>query len=469
MDIFYILSILTLLIAVIVFFVFKKKNDDNNKSISEKQQDIDRNIEELNSPINSFDEKLKKESDDLNKRIKVSQRNIISLNKSNEKEDKANYMKNVFLTNVSNEIRNPLNGILGFANILRTDLARLNRDDLYEFADSISQSGESLLRILSDIIDISRLEVNDISFDLVGCEIKEIINKSIENHKKLAEDKGLQLIVDEKLDHTVLSDYETIDRIINSVIDNAVKFTDKGYIKISTKLDITKETLVVNIKDTGIGIDPSYIPMVFEPYRQESLGYTTKYQGAGLSLPLAKRALELMQGEIVLESEKGNGTSVDIRLKVTKKEEIKPKAEVPIANKVEKPEIPWYNKNIFLVEDDKINQILFTKILKGCGNLIISASGEEALENIEELKKEEFKVDFVLMDINLPGEYDGVKLMHELKNNHDMFKNIPFIAQTAYAMSNDKERLLSEGFDDYLSKPIKKALLSRIVEKLLYS
>jgi CheY-like chemotaxis protein len=301
----------------------------------------------------------------------------------------------------------------------------------------------------------------------VACGLAGIIKKSVENHSKTANDKGVQIIVDDNLNHFVLSDEEVIQRVFDAVIDNAIKFTDKGYIKLSVTKIHEKDVLKVNIKDTGIGIDSSYLSLVFEPYRQESLGYTTKYQGAGLSLPLAKKALNLMGSDIEIESEKGIGTEVSIILKLTSGRQ-KP-AEGKQTNKItgDNEHPPWYKKNVFLVEDDKINQILFTKLLKGCGNLIISGSGEEALDNLKIIKDKEFTIDFVLMDINLPGEWDGIKLMHHIKGNWEGFEKIPFIAQTAYAMANERGLLLEEGFDAYLSKPIKKSELANSISSVL--
>jgi len=468
MDVLLILGIVVFVGSLIAFIVFKNKINKRKADLLAKEEEINQNKKIANSSPDIYKNRLNDEMQQINADISSSKQNIKSLANSIEMEKRANYMKNVFLTNVSNEIRNPLNGIMGFANILRTDLAKLNRDDLYEYADSISQSGESLLKLLSDIIEISRLEVNDVSFNLVPCDLESIIKKSVENHAKTANDKGIQIIVDDNLKHFVLSDEEVIQRVFDSVIDNAIKFTDKGYIKLSVIKKHEEGILKVNIKDTGIGIDHSYLPLVFEPYRQESLGYTTKYQGAGLSLPLAKKALNVMGCDILIESEKGIGTEVSIILKLTDKHE-KAATKKPVAKTETKSEQPpWYKKNIFLVEDDKINQILFTKLLKGCDNLIISGSGEEALENLRILKEKEFTIDFVLMDINLPGEWDGIKLMHHIKENWEILANTPFIAQTAYAMSNERDLLLAEGFDEYLSKPIKRSELANSIRKVLY-
>lgn len=468
MDIFYILSVVLLIVSLVVFLLLSRKNKQLNISLNEKQNDIENNRKEINSKSNSFEERYRTNSLEYKASINESKLNINSINQSISKEENISYLKNVFLTNVSNEIRNPLNGIMGFASVLRTDLAKLNHDDLYEFANSISESGESLLRLLNDIFDISRLEVNDVSFNLVSCNLKQIITKASNNYEKTAKEKGIQLIIDNNVNYYVLSDNEALDRIINSVIDNAVKFTDKGYIKLSISNNSEDKTVIIKIKDTGIGIDPTYTPLVFEPYRSESLGYNTKYQGAGLSLPLAKKSLALMESDILIESEKGVGTTVEIKLKQTlentseekiiqKRKFIKPRDE----------NIPWFKKNIFLVEDDKINQILFTKLLTGCENLIIADSGEDALEKLTDLMNENYNVDFVLMDINLPGDYNGIKLMHKIKKDWKLFSKIPFIAQTAYAMSNDREKLIAEGFNEYLSKPIRKTELVSVIEKVL--
>ncbi|PLX02615.1 MAG: hypothetical protein C0595_10125 [Marinilabiliales bacterium] len=459
----YYVSIIIFSFSILGFFFIMRKKSHWNNLLQIEQKSVDENIKELNSPDNNFERRYQSEYVAIKSDIKQTESNILNLKTANKKEEEANYMKNVFLTNVSNEIRNPLNGILGFANLLKTEMAQLNRDDLYEFSDNISQSGESLLKILNDIIDISSIEAEDISFNLVPCNLKEIINTSIENYKKVAHDKGIEIISDNDFNYSVLSDKETLYRILNSVIDNSVRFTDRGYVRISISND--NGNITIKIKDTGVGIDTSYIPMVFEPYRRENLGYSTKYQGAGLSLPLAKKALNVMKNDINIESQKGLGTTVIINLIETADQNIeKPKDEKP---KSKSSNSPWYKKNILLVEDDKINQILFTKLLVGCNNLIICASGEETLDKLTELVIDQFNIDFVLMDINLPGKYDGIKLMHKIKKEWSIFKNKPFIAQTAYAMSNEREKFIDEGFDEYLSKPIKKTELENVVEKVL--
>ncbi len=463
MSLFYVLCIVFVLLALSMVLILYRKKSVWAKTINDKQNDIRLNLNELNNPKNSFESRYKSESGALKIDIQDIKIRNESLKASIEKEENANYMKNVFLTNVSNEIRNPLNGILGFANLLKTEMAHLNRDDLYEFGNSISESGENLLKLLNDIIDISRIEVNDISFDLAACDLRSILNESIANYKKIADEKGLQIITDKIPAYYCLSDRETLRRIVDSVLDNSVRFTDKGYIKIGARSE--GDIVTVSIKDTGIGIDPSYIPLVFEPYRQESLGYSTKYQGAGLSLPLAKKALHLMNGNIVIESEKGSGTEAFISLQLAKEAQAqkKPKAgKKQISDKA-----PWENKNILLVEDDKINQILFTKLLFGCNKLVVCGSGEETLDELTKLALDQFIIDFVLMDINLPGEFDGISLMHRIKKDWPVMKSTPFIAQTAYAMSNEKEKLLNEGFDEYLSKPIKKTELISVIEKVL--
>lgn len=457
------ISIFIFIISLLGLFFLMRKKTFWNSMLQKEQESVNKNISELNSPDNNYESRYQTEYESIKSNIKQTENNIQNLKLANKKEEEANYMKNVFLTNVSNEIRNPLNGILGFANLLKTEMAQLSRDDLYEFSDNISQSGESLLKILNDIIDISSIEAEDISFNMVPCNLKEIILESIDNYRKVANDKGIEIINDNNFNYSVLSDKETLYRIFNSVIDNSVRFTDKGYVRIS----ISNESgnIIIKIKDTGVGIDPSYIPMVFEPYRRENLGYSTKYQGAGLSLPLAKKALNVMNNDINIESQKGLGTTVTINLVETVDQNIdKPKEEKP---KSKPSNSPWYQKNILLVEDDKINQILFTKLLVGCNNLIICGSGEETLDKLTELIIDQFNIDFVLMDINLPGKYDGIKLMHKIKKEWSIFKTKPFIAQTAYAMSHERDKFMDEGFDEYLSKPIKKTELENVVEKVL--
>jgi CheY-like chemotaxis protein len=250
------------------------------------------------------------------------------------------------------------------------------------------------------------------------------------------------------------------------VLDNSVKFTERGFVKISNYLDEKTGMIIILIKDTGIGIDKVYVNQVFEPFRQESLGYSTSYQGAGLGLPLAKKMSLKLNGDIELESEKGSGTTITLRFPAfTDKIEAKVKTEgSKFMTKL--TENPWDKLSVLVVEDDNMNQILYRKLLKKARFLEIAKDGKTALSVVE---KQNVNNNFqlVLMDINLPAPWDGISLMKKIRSKWPEYKNIPFIAQTAYAISGNRDVMLEEGFDEYITKPIIKSVLVDAINKVV--
>ncbi|NOR88045.1 MAG: response regulator, partial [Bacteroidales bacterium] len=237
---------------------------------------------------------------------------------------------------------------------------------------------------------------------------------------------------------------------------------------ISSLYKENNEKLIIRIKDTGIGIDSKFLPELFDAFRQESLGYSKSQQGAGLGLPLAKKLMKLIDGEIQVKSKKGEGSVVSLFIpyledkssKKTPKKEQKEETAVTSLNLVDVP-------RILLVEDDKMNRLVFSKMMANKSKLIVCVDGDEALESLNKHIQNKEPIDIVLMDINLPAPWDGIEVMKEMKIRHQEAKTIPFIAQTAYAMAGDKERMLQAGFDDYISKPIDRLELYNVIENNL--
>ncbi len=224
----------------------------------------------------------------------------------------------------------------------------------------------------------------------------------------------------------------------------------------------------IQIKDTGIGIDKVYIDKVFDPFRQESLGYSTSYQGAGLGLPLAKKMTVKLNGDINIESEKGSGTTVTLSFPAFAEQEL-PSAignRSKTKSKKQKEVMPWEKLSVLVVEDDNMNQILYRKLLQKARYLEIVRDGKSALAVVEkDLGDNAFQV--VLMDINLPAPWDGISLMKEIRSVWPDYQQVPFIAQTAYAISGNRELMMEEGFDEYITKPIIKSVLAETFNKVL--
>ncbi len=471
----YLLGILILAMIILFVFIYSRYRIKNktSKELEDKRHQVERMNERLKDFNNRLEEKVAERTrnleEEINERRKVDQELKIALKNAED----ANYLKNAFLANMSHEIRTPLNGIIGFSSLLVTELSLMENEELYEYASGIQQSGERLLHLLNNIIDISRIEANDMDVSLSVCSVNEIVKNVSELYSFKANDKGLKFNTKLNDIPRALADETKLTKIISDIIDNALKYTEKGFINVLTEYNEARKQITINVKDTGIGIDKSYLEHIFEAFRQESLGYSRTYQGAGLGLPLAKRLIELMEGEIIVDSSKGAGTTVSIHLKADVKvmEEVTPqdslKKKIYTEDEVTTPE---GELNIFIVEDDRMNRLVLTKMLKSFGKTVAAIDGEETIKIISDYSKKGFTFDIMLFDINLPAPWDGIKLMNEIKSRYKEYGRIPFIAQTAYAMTGDKERLLEAGFDNYIAKPVnKKELITMINNQLKIS
>lgn len=466
----YIQWIITIILAIVLFFIiFKIKNQlkSRNKLLKESMHAIDGEIEKLSQVSidqDALDQRIKDKISSLQLEIKERAKIDTELKNALEKAEKANFLKNAFLANMSHEIRTPLNGIVGFSLLLENELAIMENKDLFDYANSIQQSGERLLHLLNNIIDISRLEANDMEMNLKHFDVSSVLNEVIEFYSQRAKDKGLHIVF-EKSNARIFADESTLRRICMEIMDNALKYTEKGFVKLS--IDENDKYLSIIIKDTGIGIDKSYLPYIFEAFRQESLGYTRQYQGAGLGIPLAKRLTEKMSGHFIVSSEKAQGTEVKIQLL---KEFKQLDEEIPSGDNQEvQLETTNFKKDlrILLVEDDLASSKIMSKILEKASKLVWAQNGEEALERIKaSLDTNEF-FELFLFDINLPAPWDGIKLLQHIKSNYKVYENLPSIAQTAYAMGGDKQTILSAGFNGYVSKPIQKKILLAEISNLL--
>ncbi len=459
--------LIALIVALILTYVYFKSQKRKTGILLDQMK---KDLEKTKKQLSDFNEKIKQEVDEktksVNEELEKRKNMDIELKKALKKAEDANYVKSAFLSNMSHEIRTPLNGIIGFSELLLTELSLMENKELYDYANGIRESGDRLLSLLNNIIDISRMEANDMEIQLKACAVNEIIEKTSKLFKFKANEKGIKLNVKFNDIPKAIGDDQSITRVLTYIIDNAIKYTEKGFINVISEFDIESGMICISIKDTGIGIDETYLNHIFEAFRQESLGYSRNYQGAGLGLPLSKRLLDLMNGEILVESKKGGGTTVQIKLRAdTNDMELEAVIQEPGTQKGKKEATEKIN--IFIVEDDRMNRLVLNKMLNKIGNNSLAVDGEETLEIIEKAHKQGLIFDIMLFDINLPAPWDGIILMNEVKEKWPEYKFVPFIAQTAYAMAGDKERLLEAGFDDYIPKPVNKnALINSIYRQL---
>jgi len=453
---------LSLLLIVSVFLFFARKKLQNNlRMLQLEQQELLKAYQQKESAI---EEEVKNRTAELESRLNERREKDLKLKLALKKAEDANYLKNAFLGNMSHEIRTPLNGIIGFSSLLETELSLKENKVLYEYAQGIQQSGDRLLNLLNNIIDISRIEANDIDMELHECSINEILQNVIDLSSFSANEKALAFKAKLEEVPAIIADNAKLMRVFHILVDNAIKYTNEGFVTIQSQYDHQSNRVFIKVKDTGVGMEEAYQRHIFEAFRQESSGYGRSYQGAGLGLPLAKRLLDLMQGEIQIDSKRNVGTTVTVSLPCissnTEKQNVASAFPIPNAPEIGK-------LDIFIVEDDRMNRLVLQKILQKAGHITMAVDGEETLKIIRERHKKNHVFQVMLFDINLPSPWDGIQLMHKIKADFPVYKNIPFIAQTAYAMAGDREKMLDSGFDDYIAKPINKNELMTIIKNQL--
>jgi len=376
--------------------------------------------------------------------------------------EKANFQKNAFLANMSHEIRTPLNGILGFAVLLQNELALHNKNELFDYAQSIERSGERLLHLLNNIIDISRLEANDLEIRRETCSLKAVLEQVIGTFQFRTNEKGLKLVTDFD-DCAFVGDMNTLPRVFNELLDNALKYTEKGFIKLSSRVLPELQKVEIRIQDTGSGIDPAFLDQIFNPFHQDSLGYSKQYQGPGLGIPLTRKLVERMGGAIDMISEKSVGTTVILQFSLAPNDT--PGQENNDAAAFTKRAKDKFS-NALIIEDDASSRLILNKLLEKHMKTESAVNGDQAVQMISDARKNGQVYDLIMMDINLPAPWDGVKLKDHIINNFTEYKDSIFIAQTAYAMEGDQERFLKAGFHGYLSKPISRKALLSIIDQL---
>ncbi len=396
-----------------------------------------------------------------NSKLKTANKNLEyknkKLKKANEKALESDRLKSVFLANISHEIRTPLNGILGFSQLLTKSNSSTETKE--EYAELIAKCGDDLLHIVNNVLDISRIETNQLTLNCNLCNINEILDDLYEKNRDYIDHRDDVLLICEKTNDAKLNkiwcDGKKVFTIFNILVKNSIKFTNKGYIKFGYK-GLKDNNLHFFVEDTGLGIKKENYRIIFERFRQVDESNTRRYGGAGLGLAIAKGFIELMKGQIWVESEHNKGTVFHFTIPYQTKSSNENLTEEMDINKIS--QIDWSKKEILIVEDDIYSLEYLTELLSDTNIKIKTAqNGTEALDIV----KESEKLDLILMDIQLPG-ISGDKVTQKIR---EFNKDIPVIAQTAHAMVNDKENYIKAGCTDYLSKPINISELFSVLHK----
>lgn len=366
--------------------------------------------------------------------------------------EESDRLKTAFLTNMSHEIRTPMNAIVGFSGMLSNP--SLSEKEKKEYIKYIEMSSDTLLHLINDILDISKLESGQISINkeefLVDDLLREVEAITRELQHKF-EKSHLELRFNRSgLDKcpVVLSDAHRIRQVLNNLIGNAIKFTEEGFVEVTCSVE--EEELVFQVRDSGPGIPYEEQETIFERFRQLDNSFTRKYGGAGLGLAITRNLVDSLNGEITLSSEPGEGTLFRVSIPGVlthsdierRKEERDPVEGVP----------DWRGRTVLIAEDEDSNFDLLEAMLSGTGIRILHAwTGREAVD----LCRAGEHPDLLLMDLRMP-EMDGLSALLEIRQ---LYPGIPAIAQTAFAMADERKNCLKKGFDDYLAKPIHASLL----------
>jgi len=378
--------------------------------------------------------------------------------------------KDEFLDNMNHELRTPMNGILGFlrmASQAGTDVIQLKH-----IADA-ERSAKDLMHIIDDVLDFTEIEKNKMRMDVTKFKLSDILNNMRETYAPAARAKNLEFIVrlPQDLPELVIGDPMKLRKLLINLVDNAVKFTEKG--KVTVRASVTKQTdsqveMSFYVRDTGIGMKPEQMKSLFTPFWQADSSSTRKYGGTGLGLALAKHLAQLLGGKLWAESEYEEGSTFyfTARFSLPDASAISPYQESktePIKEEaVASEQIETRNNmHLLLVDDAEINQMVAEALLTSMGYTVDTANnGQEAIDMIEA-----HEYDAVLMDIQMPV-MDGLSATARIRES-DKYKDLPIIAVSAHAMSEDKEKSLNSGMNDHITKPIDPDTLFETLNKWL--
>ena len=377
----------------------------------------------------------------------------------------ASRLKSAFLANMSHEVRTPLNVILGYNDLIADHLDEIRDPTLQMPLDAVQRASERLITTIDGILDISRMETRTFEVTPVLLDLREIVEGELRSVRSFAAQKGLKVSCAIEVPEAIVSfDRYCLTRSLANLLQNAVKFTRAGEVTIRLHRHASGD-LAIDVTDSGVGIDPAFLPRLFEPFTQEESGYTRKFEGSGLGLALAKRYLEMNGAAIVVESDKGRGTTFTVRFSRD--------SEVP-GERPEKPSVPDEAtageihpaepiRAVLVVEDHPDTRAYVKTILDGKFVVFEASTPDEARHVLENSGE---RIRLILLDLALSADQDGLDLARSLRSD-PRWAALPIIATTAHVFPDDRSRARDAGCDRFLAKPIHHRLLLSVMEEEL--
>lgn|GEM_PF-7067072 len=433
--------------------------------------DRDDEIGDLAKSLKSMSEQIDARTTDLEKfkehlQEQVAERTV-ELRESLKKEELANKTKTEFLANISHEIVTPINGVVGLVNLLKNTKLTEKQE---EYIDTIKLSTKSLLRIINDIMDFSKIELGKMTFDMAPFDFKEVVENVVTsfNASNKKEAVNLSLYWDEHANSCVVGDSVRLRQVVSNLVGNALKFTDQGYIKVSVQNLASKgdkHAYTVTVEDTGIGIPPEKLDYIFGKFNQIEDSSARRFEGIGLGLSICGELVKTMGGEIHVESRIGKGSKFwfTIFLTVSDKCIIQKLAGDEIEEKEHILE-KCTGMNVLVVEDNRVNLIVMVELLNSYGcNVSTAINGFEAVEMFANNR-----FDIIFMDCRMP-EMDGYEASQTIRRMERNLRvpEVPIIALTANAIEGDEDKCFASGMTHYIAKPVEEEKILSALNKWL--